>query len=79
MEDLKVILSKVLNVNIDNINEDLSRDNVESWDSFNHILLITEIENTIGVEFTAIEVEQARTYNHLKDIISRKRQIEDNN
>ena len=47
MDSLKQIVSRVLN--IDSINENVSRNNTEEWDSFNHLLLISEIEKELGV------------------------------
>jgi len=72
MEKLKAIIARVLDINIDQVDDTLSQNSIEKWDSFNHLLLISEIENLMGVKFTASDVEQARTFGDLREIVSRK-------
>lgn len=79
MEDLKAIVARVFNIDINQVNDALSQDSIVEWDSFQHILLITEIENSRGIRFTVSDVEQARTFKDLREIVSRKEQNEDNN
>ncbi|MBS3105524.1 acyl carrier protein [Candidatus Woesearchaeota archaeon] len=71
MDSLKQIVSRVLN--IDSINENVSRNNTEEWDSFNHLLLISEIEKELKVKFTMLEVEQIKTFKELQEVVSKKR------
>lgn len=78
MESLESIVARVFKIDISQVNDTLSQDKVEKWDSFNHILLISEIESSIGVEFTSSDVEQARTFKKLSEIVSKKQQNEDN-
>lgn len=73
MESLKQIASRVLNIDINKINEKVSRNNTEEWDSFNHLLLISEIEKEIKVRFTMLEVEQIKTFKELQEAVSKKR------
>jgi len=56
MSRLKKILSKVLEVDEKEINDDSSPDTIESWDSFNGLMLVTELENEFKVNFTMDEV-----------------------
>lgn len=56
MSRLKKILSKVLEVNEKEINDGSSPDTIESWDSFNGLMLVTELENEFKVNFTIDEV-----------------------
>lgn len=56
MSRLKKILSKVLEVNEQEINDGSSPDTIESWDSFNGLMLVTELENEFKVNFTIDEV-----------------------
>lgn len=73
IENIKEIVSRVFNIDINKINDELSRDNTVEWDSFNHLLLINEIEKGMGVKFTVSEVEKINTFKELKEIISSKR------
>lgn len=56
MSRLKKILSKVLEVNEKEINDGSSPDTIASWDSFNGLMLVTELENEFKVNFTIDEV-----------------------
>lgn len=38
------------------LNEDMSADDIEEWDSLSHIQLMKAIEATFGIKFTANEV-----------------------
>ena len=72
MDSLKQIVSRVLNMDIRRINEKVSRSSTEEWDSFNHLMLISEIEKELKVKFTMLEVEQIKTFKELQEAISRK-------
>lgn len=56
MSRLKKILSKVLEVDEKEIHDDSSPDAIESWDSFNGLMIVTELENEFKVNFTMDEV-----------------------
>jgi acyl carrier protein len=73
MNDVKSIVSRVLRINIDQVNEYLSRENAEQWDSFNHLLLISEIEKELGITFTLMEIEQIKQYKDLEAMVSKKK------
>ncbi|MBL7055948.1 acyl carrier protein [Candidatus Woesearchaeota archaeon] len=69
MENLKEIVSRVLEVkDVENI----SREKTEEWDSFNHLMLVSEIEKNLGIKFTIEEVEKIKNYENLKNIVSKK-------
>lgn len=61
------VLSHVLNINIESINESTSPSNTESWDSFNALMLISEFESTFNLTFTMQEVADVSS---VKDIIN---------
>jgi acyl carrier protein len=71
MESLNSIVARVLNIGIKHVNDGLSRDE-SGWDSFNHLLLVSEIEKSTGVKFTASEIEKIKTFKDLKDIFNKK-------
>lgn len=56
MNDLKKVLSEVLNVNESEINRDSSPENISSWDSFNGLILVSELESNFNVKFTTEEI-----------------------
>ena len=73
MNRLEEIISQVFHIEIEKITNDLSRDFAEEWDSFNHLLLISEIEKRMSIKFTLSEVGQIKTYKQLKDMIDSKK------
>jgi len=66
-EKVYKILSEVLDLEIDMINENTSPDNTISWDSFNALMLISEFEEQFNLCFTMKEVEHV---NSVKEIIN---------
>lgn len=51
---------------------DLTADDVEEWDSFNHINLIVATEQRFGIKFQTAELESMQNVGHLVEIIRRK-------
>ena len=49
---LKQVVSDILEVDIDDINENSSPDNIEKWDSLSHIKLVMAIEVEFNVKLT---------------------------
>ena len=73
VDKLAKVVSQVLNVDPKAINNSLSRDSAEEWDSFNHLLLINTIEKTLKIKFTLPEVEKIKTFKQLKKIVAAKK------
>ena len=72
MDNLKKIVAKVLNIDEIRVNDSLSMSNAEEWDSFNHLLLISEIEKELGITFSIQEVEKIKSFRDLREIVSSK-------
>tara|TARA_B100000795_G_C22370735_1_gene275985 strand:+ start:142 stop:378 length:237 start_codon:yes stop_codon:yes gene_type:complete len=49
---LKEVISNVLGVSIDIINDNSSPDNIDKWDSLSHLNLVMAIEAEFDVELT---------------------------
>jgi len=69
MKRLKNILSRVLQIEKDKINDQTSPDNVETWDSFNALLLVSELENCFKVKFTMDEVISVKSVKDIKETL----------
>lgn len=63
------IMSKVLNLPVKAINDELSPQNTESWDSFNALMLITEFEKVFGMEFSLDEVSKVKNAGDIKKVL----------
>jgi acyl carrier protein len=49
------------------LNPEMSAQDVENWDSFNHINLVIEIEGAFGVTFTT---EEIGSMNNIGDLVT---------
>ena len=67
MKRLKIILSKVLDIEENTITDSTSPETVDSWDSFNALMMVSELENNFKVKFTMDEVINIKC---VKDIIN---------
>lgn len=73
MKELKQIFSNITGIDVSDINGEISRDNNDLWDSFNHLLIISEIESKLNVKFTMEEVENIHTFYDLECLVQKKR------
>lgn len=60
------ILTKVLLLDESEVNDELSRDEVEEWDSLAHLMLINEVESTFQVTLSDEDIMSIRTIRDLK-------------
>lgn len=54
------------------VSEELSADQVESWDSLNHVQLMVAIEREFGVRFTTTEIVELKNVGALMTLIQSK-------
>jgi acyl carrier protein len=67
-EKLKSIVSKVFGIPPEEVNDTLRKGDGE-WDSFNHLLLISEIEKKFVVKFSTSQIENINKLEDLRHII----------
>ena len=66
MQRLKSLLSKILEIEEDQITPETSPENVEIWDSFNGLLIASELESLFNVKFS---MEEVASVENVRDII----------
>ena len=59
------IIAKVFDVPVSEINDESNPETIESWDSFNGLVLVDEIEDEYKIKFDLKEIVEA---NNVKDI-----------
>ena len=69
MESLKELTARVLGVDKSIINDDSSPENIESWDSFNALMLVSELEKKFNVNFSMDEVMAVKRFNDIKEAL----------
>ena len=73
MEDqVKQIISSILGVTEDQINEGFDMDSADSWDSLKHMELIGGIESGFGLTLDFDEIVQMRSYKGILQVLSTK-------
>ncbi len=73
MEDrVKKVMSDVLNIDIESINNESSPDNIENWDSLKHMNLIVALEEEFEIEFDDEEIVESMNYTLIVNILESK-------
>ena len=72
MGQLQEVVARSFGISVESVTDDLSRDKLEAWTSLNHLLLVTEIEEVMGIQFTSDEVLRIKNYRDLREIVSAK-------
>lgn len=72
MVPLNELIGAVIDVDPATINDDSSPLTVDGWDSLAHISLISAIEETYSVDFTAAEMRKASSVGELRRLLSAK-------
>lgn len=47
-------------------------EDIEGWDSFNHVNIVVAIESQFGIKFNAAEVEELRAVGEFVNLIEKK-------
>lgn len=71
-EKLNQILVDVLGLKQSEINNDLSPDQIDTWDSMNNMKLITAIESEFSIEFTMSEIEKMINIGCIRTMLQEK-------
>jgi len=72
LEKLTAIFRNVFNNETLILNNYLTANDVENWDSLSHMLLITEIESNFSIKFKLKDLNKMRNVGDMIDIISSK-------
>ena len=55
-EKLYQVIARILNVSIEEINDESSPETIETWDSFNSLMLADELESEFNISFELEEI-----------------------
>ena len=70
-EKLYDLLSKILEIHKDEINDEISPINTPTWDSFNAIMMIAELEKASGVRFDMADLMAVKNAGDIKKILDK--------
>ena len=65
-EKLYNIISKVFSISISEINDESSPETIESWDSFNGLILVDELESNFNIKFSVSEIVDVENVKDIK-------------
>jgi acyl carrier protein len=71
--DLHKIISKVFSISESKISSESGPANIESWDSFNGLVLVDELESHFNIKFTISEITD------VKNVFDIKRHLKNHN
>ncbi|MAR69915.1 MAG: acyl carrier protein [Nitrospina sp.] len=64
--DVNVIIAKVFSIPESEVNDQSGPENIESWDSFNGLILVDELENYFKIKFSISEITDVKTVADIK-------------
>lgn len=73
-EKLRDLLASVFDLDSDQINADSNVDNVEGWDSVNHMHLVVALEEEFGIEFKDDEAVELISFELIRSYLKEKLQ-----
>lgn len=74
LEQLVQIFREIFDNNDITLNMDTTAEDIEGWDSFNHINIIVAAEMRFSIKFATAEIEGLRNVGELVELIAKKTQ-----
>ena len=71
-EKLNAIFREVFNDQNIVVNDEMTAEDVETWDSLTNMLMISSVEKTFGIKIKLREINKLETVGNLIDLISSK-------
>lgn len=69
MKTVEEVLAQVLGVDPKSISNSTKPEDIENWDSFNGLILITELEKNFNVQFSLGEIVEVKKVGDIKKIL----------
>jgi acyl carrier protein len=71
-DELKPMVKSIMDLDLDELDLDRNLAEIDEWDSFNNLMLISEVEKKFDVKYSAQELADILTVNQIIDSISSK-------
>lgn len=72
MSQLAAIVSGILGIPLNEVNDDVQPATVASWTSLRHVQLMAAVEETYGIKLAARELRTARSVGKLRELLQTK-------
>ena len=66
LDDVNTIVAKVFSLSESEITDQSSPESIESWDSFNGLVLVDELENHFKIKFSLSEITDVKNVADIK-------------
>ena len=70
---LAEVMAEILDVPVASITREMVRDGHPTWDSLNHLRLMTAVEEEFGIQFSMDEIEGIETAGQLEALLETHR------
>tara|TARA_B100000749_G_scaffold174816_1_gene134917 strand:- start:22 stop:261 length:240 start_codon:yes stop_codon:yes gene_type:complete len=60
------IIARVFSIPVSQVTDESGPENIESWDSFNGLVLVDELENHFNIKFSISEITDVKTVADIK-------------
>ena len=69
LEDIKKLVSEVLNIPIESINNNSSINDIIEWDSLSHMTIIINLEKALSIQFSGEDITEMTSIASIKKTI----------
>jgi len=69
MEKLKDLVARVLEIDPKELNNESSPESIPSWDSFNGLMLVSELEENFKVKFSSEEIIAVKKFKDITEAL----------
>jgi|TARA_Y100000741_G_scaffold262589_1_gene203159 acyl carrier protein len=66
LDDVNTIVAKVFSIDESEITDESSPETIESWDSFNGLVLVDELETHFKIKFSISEITNVKNVSDIK-------------
>lgn len=73
MEKIKEILAQTFRIKVEDIKEDTTINDIDTWDSLTHMELVVNLEQGLGVEFEGDEIVEMTSIEAIIKFVSNKK------
>jgi len=71
-ERVKTIMADVFVCQIEDINENTKKEDLDNWDSLQHLIFASKLESEFDVKFTPEEINSMTNFQLINSIVKRK-------
>ena len=65
-DNVHTLVAKVFSIPVTDVSDESGPENIESWDSFNGLVLVDELENNFKIKFSISEITDVKTVSDIK-------------